>query len=169
MAQMQCAKCGAQKTFTNNVQFFEIAGQTYCSACADELTSGTAGETIAPATEASAHSALVAPKKRKSRTIAIVLLLLVVVVLVILYTQTGFYTVQPIGAVPEGATLFVWRTSGEPFFNSPDGHCLRAVGYVSLLCRGMAMEYAPTDRIILRLPYWEWAYLQSTGGRKFDR
>ena len=38
-----------------------------------------------------------------------------------------------------------------------------------LLCRGMAMGQAPVDRIILRLPYMEWAYLLSTGGQKFDQ
>ena len=81
----------------------------------------------------------------------------------------GFYTIQPIGALPEGRTVVVWRKAGEPFFNSPDALCLERVGSVSLLCRGMAMSEAPLDRIILRLPYWEWAYLQSTGGREFSR
>ena len=50
----------------------------------------------------------------------IILLVVIVAVLAILYTQVGFYTVQPIGALPEGITLLVWRHSGEPFFNSPD-------------------------------------------------
>jgi hypothetical protein len=84
-------------------------------------------------------------------------------------TFCGFYTIQPIGALPEGRTVIVWRKSGEPFFNSPDALCLERVGYVSLLCRGMAMSEAPLNRIILGLPYWEWAYHQSTGGRDFDR
>lgn len=40
---------------------------------------------------------------------------------------------------------------------------------VSLMCRGIAMGQAPVNKIILRLPYMELAYLASTGGRKFDR
>ena len=85
------------------------------------------------------------------------------------YTFCGFYTVEPIGALPEGGTAIVWRASGEPFFNSPDALCLERMGGVSLLCRGMAMAQAPVDRIILRLPYQEWAYTASTGGQTFDR
>ena len=85
------------------------------------------------------------------------------------YFLCGFYTVQPIGALPEGGTAIVWRASGEPFFNSPDALCLERMGGVSLLCRGMAMAQAPADRIIIRLPYQEWAYNASTGGQTFDR
>lgn len=85
------------------------------------------------------------------------------------YIFCGFYTVQPIGALPEGGTAIVWRATGEPFFNSPDAVCLERMGGVSLLCRGMAMAQAPTDRIILRLPYQGWAYSASTGGQSFDR
>ena len=81
----------------------------------------------------------------------------------------GLYTVQPIGALPDGATAVVWRASGEPFFNSADALCLERMGGVSLLCRGMAMAQAPTDRIIMRLPYQRWAYLKSTGGQEFGR
>ena len=81
----------------------------------------------------------------------------------------GFYSIQPIGAMPEGATAIVWRGEGEPFFNSPDALCLERLGGVSLLCRGLAMGQAPTDRIVLRLPYQDWAYSLSTGGKEFER
>jgi hypothetical protein len=81
----------------------------------------------------------------------------------------GFYSIQPIGSLPEGATAIVWRAKGEPIFNSPDAVCLERMGEVSLMCRGMAMAEAPTDRIILRLPYQSWAYSLSTGGKEFDR
>jgi hypothetical protein len=81
----------------------------------------------------------------------------------------GFYSIQPIGAIPEGRTVIVWRAEGEPFFNSPDALCIERIGGVSLMCRGMAMLRAPTDRIIVRMPYMEWAYLASTGGQSFDR
>ena len=86
------------------------------------------------------------------------------------YLKLGFYTVQPIGALPEGRTLLVWKKLDAPFFDSPDALCLRRTGEVSLLTRAMALKYAPKeDAIILRLPYWEFAYLQSTGGRKSAR
>ena len=85
------------------------------------------------------------------------------------YLFCGLYSIQPIGALPEGSTVIVWRNAGEPFFNSADALCLDRMDGVSLLCRGMAMGAAPTDRIILRLPYQDWAYEQSTGGRRFER
>jgi len=106
------------------------------------------------------------PVKSKSKTIAIVI---IAVVLLIALSRMGFYTIQPIGALPEGVTLIVWRTSGEPFFNSPDAVCLKLQEGVSLLCRGLAIAQAPVDRIIFRLPYMDWAYLMSTGGQVFDR
>ncbi len=85
------------------------------------------------------------------------------------YFLFGLYTVPPIGAFPQGATVIVRRAPGEPFFRSPDGDCLRAQGYVSLLCRAVALARAPTDRIVVRLPFLRWAYLASTGGRVFER
>src|SRR5262249_15597056 len=95
---------------------------------------------------------------------------LVVILLVGAWLFVGIYTVQPIGALPEGITLVVWRASNEPFFNSADGTCLRIQGSLSLLCRTLAMAAAkPPERIIMRLPYGEMAYLWSTGGRAFER
>lgn len=93
----------------------------------------------------------------------------VVLIIVLTWWKTGIYTIQPIGMLPEGKTLIVWRESGEPFFNSPDATCLERVGAVSLMCRMLAMSKAPVNRIILRLPYWEWSYLASTGGNKFEK
>jgi hypothetical protein len=81
----------------------------------------------------------------------------------------GFYSIQPIGALPEGSTILVWRNSGEPIFNSPDAVCLKRTGNVSLMCRGLAMGQAPVDRIVMRLPYIEAAYSLSTDGHEFDR
>lgn len=80
----------------------------------------------------------------------------------------GLYSIQPIGGVPDGVTAVVWRNSGEPFFNSPDAACLKQMGGVSLFCRMAALGQAPTDRIIVRLPYQHWAYTASTGGKTFD-
>ena len=85
-----------------------------------------------------------------------------------LWQLCGLYSVPPIGALPEGRTLVVWRGHGEPFFNSPDGVCLKRTGGVSLMCRGAALSQAPLDRIILRLPYLKFAYNASVGGRAID-
>ena len=108
-------------------------------------------------------------EQKKNINITLAVIPLLVLTLGILATQVGFYSIQPIGAVPEGATWLVWRASDEPFFHSADSLCLKRIGSVSLLCRGLALAQAPEDRIILRLPYWEFAYLLSTGGRKFER
>ena len=97
------------------------------------------------------------------------LLLVVVAVLVLVISQLGVYTIQPIGALPEGVTAIVRRAPGEPFFSSPDSMCLKVQGYVSLLCRAAALAEAPVDRIVVRLPYMEWAYLMSTGGKTFEQ
>lgn len=63
--------------------------------------------------------------------------------LALFYAFCGFYTVQPIGALPDGATAIVWRESGEPFFNSADALCLERTGGVSSMCRGMAKGQPP--------------------------
>ena len=111
----------------------------------------------------------VPPSKRPGRRAGLAATVLLIAVGVAFRLLCGFYSIQPIGALPEGLTALVWRGEGEPFFNSPDAQCLRRLGYVSLLCRGMAVRDAPTDRIFLRLPYMPWAYRQSTDGKDFDR
>lgn len=98
-----------------------------------------------------------------------IVLVVAVIISVLIITQIGFYTVQPIGALPDGVTLLIWRNSDEPFFNSPDAFSLERTGGVSLFTRALAIKYAPVDRIILKLPYWEFAYLQSTGGIRFEK
>ena len=107
-------------------------------------------------------------RPRRSRR-AVVSAMVVIACVAFVATFLGLYSVQPIGALPEGGTVLVWREDDEPFFNSPDAHCLRRIGSVSLVCRGLAMGQAPMDRIILRLPYLAWAYSLSVGGREFDR
>lgn len=114
-----------------------------------------------------AESPEIQPEKKKKKRIWLWVLLLFI--LIVIYTQIGVYTIQPIGALPEGVTAIVWRNSGEPFYNSPDAVCLEIQGGVSLFCRMLAMGNAPTDRIIMRLPYSHWAYLRSTGGLEFDQ
>jgi hypothetical protein len=83
----------------------------------------------------------------------------------------GVFTVQPIGAAPEGLTfLYYGRGPDMPLFASPDGLCLKLDRGVSIWCRATAIAgVAPlTERIIVRLPYSRFAYLLSTGGHEFD-
>lgn len=99
-----------------------------------------------------------------SPKMTMVLAAVLIVVAGLCYTFMGLYSVQPIGMLPEGRTLLVWRAGDEPFFNSPDATCERRVGSVSLFCRMAAMGAAPLDRIIVRLPYQDWAYGLSVDG-----
>lgn len=94
---------------------------------------------------------------------------IILAIMGLFYFFCGFYTIQPIGALPKGVTAVVWRDDGEPFFNSPDALCLERTGGVSLMCRIMAMGQGPVNRIIVRLPYVGLAYDLSTGGKRFDR
>jgi hypothetical protein len=109
------------------------------------------------------------PKRRKR--IYIALSVIVVLLLAWILIRPGVFTIQPLGAMPDGITIIYHSRNPEmPFFSSPDGMCLEMQGSVSLFCRGAALAAADelADRIILRLPYNHWAYLQSTGGREFE-
>ncbi len=80
------------------------------------------------------------------------------------------FVTQPIGALPDGATVIVTRGSRMMFIDSPDGWCERNNGGVSLPCRGAAMAgVAEHRKILLRLPYSSTLYSISTGGRFYDR
>jgi hypothetical protein len=105
-----------------------------------------------------------APKKNKA-----VVWIIVIIVLVIAYTQLGLFSVQPIGALPEGVTLLVLRPKGRPFLDSPDRLCLDTMGGVNLLCRGMAISAAVENyTIISKLPFMNWAYTGSTKGMIYE-
>lgn len=86
--------------------------------------------------------------------------------------RPGVFTVQPIGALPEGVTIIYHSRGPEmPLFSSPDRLCLEIQDSVSLLCRALALGAAEeiVDRVIVRLPYSHWAYLKSTGGLEFEQ
>lgn len=80
------------------------------------------------------------------------------------------FTVQPIGSIPDGISIVMWKKGDEPFFNSPDAICMKIQGGVSLLCRGMAINrYFDEKNVIYRMKYKEYFYLKSTDGKKYDR
>lgn len=110
----------------------------------------------------------------KPRSRAWIILAVAVIALLGIWflVRPGVFTVQPIGAIPEGVTIIYHSRGPEmPVFSSPDGLCLQMQGSVSLLCRGAALAGGEQllDREILRLPYSHSAYLRSTGGMEFDR
>ena len=85
-------------------------------------------------------------------------------------TQLTLFVVQPIGAVPEGRTVVIWRLNTMKFVDSADAWCERQMGGVNLLCRGAVLaKLRNEDVIIVRLPYSETLYLWSTGGRTYSR
>lgn len=95
---------------------------------------------------------------------------LLIAVAIANYTQLTVFVVPPIGAVPEGRTVIILRLNKTDFIDSPDAICDRLQGGVSLLCRGMTMAaVVENSKILVRLPYSEWLYLVSTGGKRFDR
>jgi hypothetical protein len=111
------------------------------------------------------------PAKKRKGWVAF-LLIVVIIVAAWFLVRPGVFTIQPIGALPEGVTIVYHSRNPEmPFFSSPDSLCLQMQGSVSLLCRGIAIGAADelANRIIIKLPYSKWAYLQSTGGKEFNK
>jgi hypothetical protein len=77
--------------------------------------------------------------------------------------------VQPIGALPEGRTVVIFRLNKTEFIDSPDAMCERIQGGVSLLCRMMVLgTVLEKSTILLRLPYSEWLYEISTNGKTYE-
>lgn len=109
---------------------------------------------------------------KSNKGLYIVMAITIILGLAWILIRPGVFTIQPIGALPEGVTFIYHSRNPEmPFFSSPDGMCLEIQGGVSLLCRGAAISGSTEllDRIIIRFSYSHWAYLRSTGGREFDR
>lgn len=112
----------------------------------------------------------VSPRRNSNRKYLFVVLLIAIFA-IWAFARPGVFTIQPIGAMPEGITVIYHSRSSEmPFFSSPDGLCLEIQDSVSLLCRATTLGAMGeiSDRIILRLSYSHWAYLRSTGGMEFD-
>ena len=85
----------------------------------------------------------------------------------------GIFVIQPIGAIPEGVTIVYWRSGlNMPFVASADGLLETTGTGVSLLGRGVVLGgVAETikSRELFRIPYFEFLYLISTGGKKYEK
>jgi hypothetical protein len=108
---------------------------------------------------------------KPKRLIALAVIFLLVEWGLLFYFTTGFFVIQPIGALPEGATVWYWRYDAElPFISSADGFLVDNQRDVSLLNRGLvlAVLVKPLTQLkIASLPYSKTLYLISTGGREF--
>jgi len=106
------------------------------------------------------------PPRRRRWIIPLALILFAVFA----YTQLTLFVVQPIGAVPDGRTLVIWRMGDLKFIDSADAVCERETGSVNLLCRAAILGGVGSNAdIIVRLPYSETLYRISTGGQSYDR
>lgn len=94
-------------------------------------------------------------------------------ILVAVYFTVGFYVTQPIGAIPDGATLVYVRVGTKlPFVSSADGLLKSHDMDVSLMGRGIMMGMVGKvvkDRRLFVLPYIHGLYLISTGGATYER
>ncbi len=96
--------------------------------------------------------------KKKNKSLFRLIMLIVILAGIWFLVRPGVFTIQPIGALPEGITFIYHSRSPEmPFFASPDGMCLIIEGSVSLLCRlaGLSALEELTSRIITRVLYFE--------------
>lgn len=102
----------------------------------------------------------------------ILLLSFVGALAILAYTQLTIFVVQPLGAVPDGRTLIIWRREETKFIDSADAVCEREMGGINLLCRGAVLSGIAGENgggILLRLPYSETLYLMSASAMKYDR
>jgi len=113
------------------------------------------------------------PIKKKPRSKTYVVLGVFFTICLSVYFFTGIFVIQPIGSLPEGLTVWYFRTGSQMrFIESPDGMSLKYTGGVSLMSRGTYMNSAADyvlGKKIAMLPYSESLYLISTGGRSFDK
>lgn len=85
----------------------------------------------------------------------------------------GIFVIQPIGAIPKGATIAYWRSGlNLPFVASADGLLDESGVGVSLLGRGLMLAKLAEPikkRELFRFGYSETLYLWSTGGKRYKK
>lgn len=102
-----------------------------------------------------------------------IIVLLLASIMTFIYFFTGFFVIQPIGAVPEGVTIWYFRKDiNLPFISSPDGIMLEKEGHVNLFGRAIVLFSVMTSlegKRICNLPYQKWMYRISTKGQEFEK
>jgi len=85
----------------------------------------------------------------------------------------GVFVIQPIGAIPDGATIIYWRSGlNMPFIASADGLLDKSGAGVSLLGRGLLIAKLAEPlmtRKVVRFSYSRTLYLWSTGGKEYKK
>lgn len=98
---------------------------------------------------------------------------LLIAISIVTFYFTGLFVIQPMGALPEGVTIWFNRYGTNlPFICSADGLLLKSMGNVSLLGRMIFLgEFAKllNEKEIMRFPYSETLYLFSTNGQHFEK
>jgi hypothetical protein len=108
---------------------------------------------------------------------ATILLTLVMIISLIFYWNFTVFVVHPVtaqtapaqtGFAQTGATLVVPRTDRLTFVDSADAMCDRLSGQVSADCRAAMQSgaFAASD-IYAQLPYFDWLFNYSTGGKPY--
>ena len=99
-----------------------------------------------------------------------IILISTLIISIVLFSQITIFTIQPIGALPEGKTLIILRLNKTKFIDSADAICEREMGSVNLFCRAAMMgAVAEKSTILLKLPYSEFLYTLSTNGKKYEK
>ncbi len=102
-----------------------------------------------------------------------ILLIVLLVIGIFIRIFLGIFIIQPIGAIPEGASIVYWRSGmNMPFISSADGLLEESGAGVSLLGRGLflaKMAEPIKEREWFRFEYSETLYLWSTGGKKYEK
>jgi hypothetical protein len=107
------------------------------------------------------------------RTRALIIIALAVCAAAVFFRLfCGVFVIQPLGAIPEGATIVYWRANlNMPFIASADGLLEDSGAGVSLLGRGLMLAKLAgpiKERELFRFGYSELLYLWSTGGKKYE-
>lgn len=109
---------------------------------------------------------------------ATILLTLVMIISLIFYWNFTVFVVHPVttaqtapaqtGFAQTGATLVVPRTDRLTFVDSADAMCDRLSGQVNADCRAAMQSgaFAASD-IYAQLPYFDWLFNYSTGGKPY--
>lgn len=103
----------------------------------------------------------------------IISIVFIIIICFAVYALTGLYVIQPLGAIPEGATVWYWRVGlNLPFVSSADGFLIKQNQGVSLFSRMVVMTKHLEEinkRRIINLPYQKTLYLLSTGGIELEK
>jgi len=152
---IRCLGCGIEFNAK------DVEGKEKCPVC---------GASLADQNKTTLNTTTASQKISKNRSVPILLFALILIGVIIVYTQLTIFVIQPLGALPEGKTLIIYRLNKTNFIDSADAMCERISGKVNLLCRGVVLgAVAKNAEILMRLPYSETLYLISTNGAKYER